>query len=80
MAIPDERGWLTPDQAAESIGIGPSTLNKMHMDGDGPEFLKIGKKVWYEPEAITRWIETRRRSQATPKMGRFRGTGRHQAA
>jgi len=40
-------GYLTPNQAAEYIGLSTSTLAKMRHRGDGPRYMKVGNRVRY---------------------------------
>lgn len=50
---------LSPKQAADLIGISASTLAKLRLSGDGPAFLKLGKRVAYRPADIESWISRR---------------------
>ena len=38
---------LTPEQAAKILNVSMSSLAKSRVDGDGPEFVKIGRAVRY---------------------------------
>ena len=46
--------------AAERAGLSPSLFEKLRMRGEGPAFLKIGKKVLYDDADVDRWLTTRR--------------------
>jgi len=46
---------LSPQQAADLIGISSSTLAKLRLSGDGPAFLKLSKRVVYRPQDIENW-------------------------
>ena len=50
---------LSPQQAADLIGISASTLAKLRLSGDGPSFLKLGKRVAYRPQDLEDWISQR---------------------
>ena len=50
---------LTPQQAADVIGISKSTLAKLRLKGDGPKYLKIGKTILYRPPDIEEWMAGR---------------------
>ena len=52
--------YLNHDQAAESLGIKPITLYQWRTKGQGPPFFKIGKRIWYDPDDVDRWIRTQR--------------------
>jgi len=51
---------LSVEEAAGYTGISASTLNKLRIAGDGPEFLKLGRRVVYETAALDRWLESKR--------------------
>ena len=50
---------LTPQQAADAIGISKSTLAKLRLKGDGPNYLTIGKAILYRPDDIEEWMARR---------------------
>jgi len=50
---------LTPQQAADLLGISKSTLAKFRLRGDGPKFLKLSKKVLYRESDLEDWIAQR---------------------
>jgi predicted DNA-binding transcriptional regulator AlpA len=48
--------------AAEYTGLAVSTLEKMRLTGDGPEFIRLSARaVGYEIKALDCWLESRRR-------------------
>jgi predicted DNA-binding transcriptional regulator AlpA len=61
--LPDQtqRRLLDTKKAAEVVDQSESQLNKLRLTGDGPEFIKLGRSVRYELEALERWITSRRR-------------------
>jgi len=49
-------------EAAEIIGVVEYTLRRSRQDGrllgrEGPEYLKMGRKVIYELDTINKWLE-----------------------
>jgi hypothetical protein len=52
---------FTTKAAAHYLSISAAYLEKLRVVGGGPEFLKFGKAVRYEQEALDRWISSRRR-------------------
>lgn len=46
---------LSPQQAADLIGISASTLAKLRLSGDGPCYLKLGKRIAYRPQDLDAW-------------------------
>ena len=64
---------LRPKEAAEYLGLAPSTLAKMRLRGDGPPYAKLGKRVVvYETCDLERWVAERKRvstSALVPRVG-----------
>lgn len=46
---------LTPTDLAKRWGISPVTLAMWRVQGDGPKYLKIGKKVLYSFDEIEKF-------------------------
>lgn len=61
--------FLNTNQAAEVLRISPRTLEKFRVEGAGPKFYKIGRLVFYSPETLRAWTETRIR-RSTSDSGR----------
>ena len=53
---------LNSPEAAEYPGISVSTLSKRRVDGDGPKYLKLGRRVVYDTRDPDGWLDTRRRA------------------
>jgi predicted DNA-binding transcriptional regulator AlpA len=57
---PGKKVLRTPG-AAEYTGLAVSTLEKMRLTGNGPEFIRLSiRAVGYEIEALDRWLQSRR--------------------
>jgi predicted DNA-binding transcriptional regulator AlpA len=57
---PGKKVLRTPG-ASEYTGLAVSTLEKMRLTGDGPEFIRLSARaVGYEIEALDRWLGSRR--------------------
>jgi len=53
---------LRAPEAAEYLGLSTSTLAKMRLRGDGPPYLKAGRRiVTYDARDLEAWLDTRRR-------------------
>jgi excisionase family DNA binding protein len=52
---------LRPNEAAEFLGLGHSTLAKLRVSGGGPAFRKFGRSVRYSREDLQRWADERSR-------------------
>src|SRR5262245_7040915 len=50
---------LTAAQAAKVVGLAPSTLAKLRLNGCGPPYCKLGRRVVYRAEDLGAWLETR---------------------
>ena len=59
-ALQDEM-LISTDAAAILIGMSASWLTKSRMAGDGPRYLKIGKRVLYRPSDLWTWVEAHQR-------------------
>ncbi len=54
-----EINYLTQSEAAELLRISPRTLERMRLDGSGPQFRKFGRRVAYSTEDIRNWANAR---------------------
>lgn len=52
---------LTTPEAAAQMGVTPNYLEKLRISGGGPEFVRFGRLVRYEPNALRVWIAAARR-------------------
>ena len=58
---------LTTEEAARYLRLSPRTLERYRMTGEGPEYLKVGGRVFYRKAALDEWLElARRRSTSDP--------------
>ena len=48
-------------QAAEQLGMSRRTLEKWRVEGNGPPFLKLGRRVLYSVADLEAWIRSHRR-------------------
>jgi predicted DNA-binding transcriptional regulator AlpA len=53
---------LNSPEAAEYLGISVSTLSKRRVGGNGPKYLKLGRRVVYDTRDLDGWLDTRRRA------------------
>lgn len=60
---------LTTEQAAMILGTRPGTLAMWRVTGDGPKFIKIGRKVRYLEADISQWLESRRFDSTAAAQG-----------
>ncbi len=52
---------LNTAEAAKVLRIGVATLHRWRGAGRGPAFIEMGRKIYYRPADIERWIEEQRR-------------------
>lgn len=60
---------MSPAQAALSLGVSRSYLDKKRVSGGGPSYIKLGRNVRYYPAELERWVLEHKRdntSQAGP--------------
>lgn len=55
----------TTKQAADIIGIKPSTLEVYRVYGKGPRFCRIGRKVLYPEDELRAYLDGLKRFQNT---------------
>ncbi|ADJ47656.1 hypothetical protein AMES_5831 [Amycolatopsis mediterranei S699] len=51
-------GLWTPDDLSTFLGIPVKTLRDWRFKGYGPQWLRLGKHVRYDPETVRRWLDT----------------------
>lgn len=56
---------LTEAKAAEALGLSPRTLQRWRVEGRGPAFLKLGKRVAYTDADLRKYVESSRRTSTS---------------
>ena len=65
-ALDMRRRLMPPPAAAEYLGgVVTGTLAKWRHFGEGPEYVKIGSRVFYEQSALDAFIEAGRRTSTS---------------
>lgn len=60
---PSPRRMLRTPDAAAYCGSSASTFEKLRLSGGGPRYVKLGRRVVYDPADLDAWLsENRRRS------------------
>lgn len=62
---PASKTYLPNADAAEFLGLSPRTLERLRVEGRGPTFLKLGRRVLYARVDLVAWAESRRRSSTS---------------
>lgn len=60
-AISQMSSMMSVSEAAAYLGLAESTLNKRRLTGDGPAYLKLGRRVVYRQIDLDAWLESHRR-------------------
>ena len=61
MGIEPQRRLFSTQEAAAYCGSSVSTFEKLRLSGGGPIFLKISRRVVYDPKDLDIWLSGRRR-------------------
>ncbi|RWE99982.1 helix-turn-helix domain-containing protein [Mesorhizobium sp.] len=61
----EARKMLRTDGAALYVGLSVSTLEKLRLTGDGPEYIKLGRTVVYSTTDLDAWMEGNRRKSTS---------------
>lgn len=54
--MPPQHPMMTTADAANYLRVSPSMLVKMRQRGDGPPYVKVGRKVFYQVIALAHWL------------------------
>jgi hypothetical protein len=54
-----EVSYLIQDEAAKLLRLSPRTLERMRLEGTGPQFHKFGRRVVYKNDDLTSWANSR---------------------
>jgi predicted DNA-binding transcriptional regulator AlpA len=60
---------LKTREAAEYCGSSASTFEKLRLFGGGPRYIKIGRRVVYDPADLDAWMAENRRRTTSDKSG-----------
>jgi hypothetical protein len=63
MLIPQrsKRPILSTRGASGYAGLSPSKLEKLRVTGGGPRYIKIGRRVFYDPDDLDEWLTAQKR-------------------
>jgi predicted DNA-binding transcriptional regulator AlpA len=57
--------------AARIVGLSESTLAKMRLNGNGPTYCKLGRRVVYRLADLEQWLESRTVTDTSDANQRF---------
>jgi hypothetical protein len=55
-------------EAAAYIGVSKSLLNKKRLTGDGPVYIKVGRRVLYDLTDLENWIASSKRRNTSERV------------
>jgi excisionase family DNA binding protein len=62
---------LSVSEAAKLLGLAPSTLAKLRLNGNGPTYCKLGRRVVYRRADLEQWLQTRTTRDTSDADARF---------
>jgi len=62
---------VTARVAARYVGLSESTLAKLRLNGNGPVYCKLGRRVVYRPVDLDHWLESRTARDTSDADARF---------
>ena len=57
--------------AARYVGLSASTLAKLRLNGNGPTYCKLGRRVLYRPTDLDQWLHSRTARDTSDADARF---------
>lgn len=57
--------FVNVQAASKYLGISVSTLNKLRVYGGGPVYIKLGRRVVYDPADLDAWRSANRRQSTS---------------
>ena len=58
-------------EAARLVGLSASTLAKLRLNGNGPAYCKLGRRVLYRPADLETWLQSRITRDTSDADARF---------
>ena len=62
--------WISRRNLAISLGVSEDTLWRWDGKQNGPQSIKLGRKVYYRRSAVRSWLEAKERVRKIPSRGR----------
>ena len=62
---------LQARDAARFVGLSESTLAKLRLNGNGPTYCKLGRRVVYRPADLEEWLQSRTARDTSDADARF---------
>lgn len=65
-----KRKMLRTRDAAEYCGSSASTFEKLRLYGGGPQYVKLGRRVVYDPADLDAWLAANRRASTSDEIAK----------
>jgi predicted DNA-binding transcriptional regulator AlpA len=62
---------VTAVEAARLVGLSESTLAKLRLNGNGPVYCKLGRRVVYRVTDLDQWLQSRTARDTSDVDARF---------
>jgi predicted DNA-binding transcriptional regulator AlpA len=62
---------LNASEAARLVGLSKSTLAKLRLNGNGPTYCKLGRRVVYRQGDLEQWLQSRTARDTSDADTRF---------
>ena len=62
---------IPASEAARLVGLSESTLAKLRLNGNGPAYCKLGRRVVYRPADLDAWLQSRTTTDTSDADARF---------
>ena len=59
------RPLLSLDQTCNHLGVSRETMAHWRVSGSGPKFIKVNRRIAYDPKDIEDWLDARRVSSTS---------------
>ena len=69
--MPELPKVISAKVAARYVGLSESTLAKLRLNGNGPMYCKLGRRVVYRPEDLDQWLQSRTARDTSDADARF---------
>ncbi len=56
---------ISTEEAAALLGLAPSTLCVLRVKGGGPRYVKLRRRVVYDPADVYAYVEERKRTNTS---------------
>ena len=70
-AMSDTPRVLAAKAAARFVGLSESTLAKLRLNGNGPTYCKLGRRVVYRLADLEQWLQSRTARNTSDVDARF---------